>query len=52
MRKILKDIRLAKKATQRSSRPEDIVNSNIQVRLFQKNYYVLRVELFVVNVVT
>ncbi|CAG7818352.1 unnamed protein product [Allacma fusca] len=30
VRKILKDIRLAKNATQRSSRPEDIVNSNIQ----------------------
>lgn len=30
VRKVLKDIRLAKIATQRSSRPEDIVNSNIQ----------------------
>jgi E3 ubiquitin-protein ligase HERC2 len=34
IRRILKDIRLAKNATQRSSRPEDIVNSNIQVSIF------------------
>jgi hypothetical protein len=30
VRKVMKDIRFAKLATQRSSRPEDIVNSNIQ----------------------
>lgn len=31
VRKIVKDIRLARSALKRSSRPEDIVNSNIQV---------------------
>ena len=43
IRKILKDIRLAKNATLRSSRPEDIVNSNIQVSIVDSNAVIFSV---------